>query len=137
MHFPNEIRKHIIPNIDTGKPICTDQQCNLKPYTWTPVKVTKKGNYLIQTPLHIAQNGIVVQNGIINDSKIWMIDYSDKTVVIPKGYHIGNIEKVKEIFDVDTSKKDKEFRGEMKVNEKEKTEKERLEILLKEYYRTI
>ena len=23
-HIPNEIRKHIIPNIGTGKPICTD-----------------------------------------------------------------------------------------------------------------
>ena len=69
-----------------------------------------------------------------------MINYSDKTVVIPKGYHIGNIEKVKEIFNVDTSKKNKEFRGEMKVNEKEKTEKERLEILLKnttEQYRNL
>ncbi|CAG8856997.1 2890_t:CDS:1, partial [Gigaspora margarita] len=41
-----------------GKPICTDQQCILKPNIWTPVKITQKGNYLIQTPLHIAQNGI-------------------------------------------------------------------------------
>src|SRR6185437_16741761 len=83
-HIPNEVRRHIIPTLGTGIPLKTEKECILKPYTWTPIEINKKGNHLVTTPMHIAKEGICIQPGIINDRQIWAINYTNRTKRVPE-----------------------------------------------------
>src|SRR6185437_6259452 len=121
-HIPNKIRRHIIPTLGTGTPLKTEKECILKPYTWTPIEINRKGEYLVTTPMHIAKEGICIQPGIVNDHQIWAINYTNKAKKICKEQHIGNIKTIKEIFNF--------HKYEMEIDKKEIPEEERLKILV-------
>src|SRR6185437_3976287 len=121
-HIPNEIRRHIIPILGTGSPLKTEKECILKLYTWTPVEINKKGEYLVTTPMHIAKEGICIQPGIVNDRQIWAINYTNKAKKIQRKQHIGNIKTIKEIFNF--------HKYEIEIDKKEIPEEERLKILV-------
>src|SRR6185437_469729 len=88
-HIPNEIRRHIIPTLGTGTPLKTEKEYILKLYTWTPIEIDRKEDYLVTTPMHIAKEGICIQPRIVNDHQIWAINYTNKVKKIYEKQHIG------------------------------------------------